>query len=233
MQLDNSISNDHIISLSPFLISFELNDSKLIEVKNAEKEVVLNLEINPLESSKIDINLKPYGEGYYELWADGELVQKVFVSSIDFPEKCIGVLHMSSNDVCEMIESIEDNVASYQVKFKAKPCFWEYRVALSQHRKIEIHSMNIDGKGFLDFEDAFDIKLAGTLDLKVFRSSETKKLVSAMAENMELVIEYSNLHSDRKSEMKITLPVPSLKEVQTEKTEDGLEAVIAPTLIYI
>jgi hypothetical protein len=132
-----------------------------------------------------------------------------------------------------MLEKIEDELATCVVQFEAKACYWEYEIVVSDQRKIEVHSMKVDGKNFLEFEDPYDGKLAGSIDIKVFRSLKKQKLVLETGERMELIVEYSNLHSDRKSEMKVKLPVPDTKRIRTERTENGLDVFIAPTLVYI
>lgn len=230
-QQNITTQNDHIIQLRGLVFNQRFEEAGIIEIKNTSQEVLLRFDVTSSEVNQQNINLNPFGEGYYEIWVDNNLIERFYATDGDFPEKCIGVLHIKGNDVCNLLENEE--VVTGSIEFNSKECFWEYEIALSDQRKIEIHDLRIDGKEILEFQPVYDSLLADKVALKVFRSKLSKKIYEEMDRQMELILEYSNLHSERKSELTIKLPAPDVTRIHTQNTEDGGAISVAPTLVYI
>ena len=228
------VSGSQIIDLLPLNFGIDVEEFNFVELKDKDGEVLQSFDVSAEGFTKLNLSLHGYDEGYFELWSDSELLKKFFATAIDLPEKCIGLLQISGNDVCQMLEDIgESELAEITAEFAAKDCYLEYEIALPAQRKIEIKSLKVDGKGLVDFEEPYEKLMAGTVKLNVFRSTKPIRIKAEFDEPLELIVEYSNLHSEQINEMNIKLPSPDVKRIQTQQLDNDETVYLAPTLVYV
>ncbi len=231
LHVNESVSDEDKLVLSSlrFNLALKAEESTKIELKNKSGNVLIDY-LSDKEELVYDVNLKPFGEGAYEIWMNDELLHSIFASSQTPPNNCVGVIHLNAREILEDIS--DKQIVNYSINFEAPSCYWQYEIISSRDAKIEIEELEINANNGLSFSAEKGEIMNGD-EATIFTSKEMKRIVNKQDKNIELVVKYRNLHSNRLSEMTRVLPMPDITRVRRQKDENGNMVRFAPTLIYV
>jgi len=227
---DSFVGQGDLMNKKPlkFNISIPSGTETKIQVKLASGEVIVESTIEE-GMQTYPVNLSQFNEGVFEIWLDGEMQERFFACGGDLPMNCIGVFHL---DV-EKLKPIYEDGLKYSINVEVRSVFWEYKVIVSESRKIDVHAMEVIGSDTKKYSGPVENEVIGGQKAQMFTSNEARQLQQKLVEAPQLHMTYSNDSSTSQNQLEIKMPNPSPDALKKFTQGENAGAFYVSTIIYV
>lgn len=200
-----------------------------VKVCDSYGVAVINQTIDGTEQFTSVIDLSGFGSGYYTLYINGKVTQKLVAIADRFPINAIGVVRLDLKAVSD--QQSKNLPASYSLNFGARATQWIFQIVVTPNKKIEVQSMTIENKDGVTYSGPVQQTIVGGNTASVFTSTQTIALQERYTNTQILKITYNNQFSTRKSEMDLPMPFPKVNSVQLTGKKSAIYA--STQIIYV
>lgn len=226
-KLQETAVNAKTNPIEVFALQFNVDTTTVskVEIKDHLGTSILQKDTSTLSTTPVRINAT--NAGIYQLWLDGTLNKTFLASPYPLHEHCYGILHIQPKLVLESLK--ENTCPKLKLYFEARATFWKYIIVVSEAKKINIKTLQIDNTLYDTYKQEL---VLGNKQGYTITSKQPLKLIKQPKTYSNLNVEYTNQFSDAVVELDVKLPVPSVKSI-SKITKNEKSAYCSKTIIYV
>lgn len=229
LQNSTYVSDENLITVKPPHFNIPLpNKTVQVEIKTASGTTVVKQSVDGQLVSNYVVDLLNQDTDIYQTWIDNQLQETFLVLLEPLQPNCIGILCIEPLKINNLNKGI-----TLQLNFKARSTYRQYKVVVSDKRKITVSNISIRGGANEKYRGPEETLIVNGQTAQVFTSSVPIPLQKEPKSHPQLNIEYTNQFSNRNNQLEILLPNPNVETLKPYNLEQDTSSFCSTNIVYV